>query len=627
MSARSPSSQSALRLRWSLFDVVWAALAPYYALVIREAYILSYDGMQAALVFCLVSFVYSLLAFAVFRLRDGMARYFSVHDAGEIAKAVIMAELMTCTTLFMFTRLEGIPRSTPIVHALILGAGLVVARGLVRMSSTRFGEPRYRLERRHIVMIGVSRLTALYIKFLEAVAPGEHQVIAVLDDEPGTQGRSVNGVGIMGSTAELESVIEEFAVHGVRTDRVVVGCHAHEMPDQVLDRIRRVCEAHSVDLGFVPQLFGLTAGAETDEEPETQIRSQLEPRVPVPAYFAVKRYLDVVLALVLVAALAPLWAFAACLVLLDIGSPVFFWQQRVRLDGRSFLLYKFRTLRNPFDERGHKLAEAQRVSPIGGFLRRSRLDELPQLLNVASCGTTNPATENWFGRYRSVLASAAAFSHADERKAEPSGQGEQELAAGVIAMPSIERHSRESGHHLVAREPLRRRVRLTLQEEPGTDPGPGRVGIDEESSYVRGIDAGNQSRIVAVCNCITAEQGATKTPASTSHKSAGLLHDIVSAVLDDLPINSKKRTNRGASLFKGVFLAHQLHDRARDQGFDLRHVCKTCLSDLHRRSTRTKQSRLQQQVPQRQTVDVVHVPVPTRARERYSAVESKQTCG
>jgi hypothetical protein len=162
-------------------------------------------------------------------------------------------------------------------------------------------------------------------------------------------------------------------------------------------------------------------------------------------------------------------------------------------------------------------------------------------------------------------------------------------------MPSIERHSRESGHHLVAREPLRRRVRLTLQEEPSTDSGPGHVGIDVERSYVRGIDAGNQSRIVAVCDRIAAEQGATKTPASTSHKSAGPLHDIVSAVLDDLPINSKKRTNRGASLFKGIFLPHQPHDRARDHGFDLRHVRKTCLSDLHRRSTRTKQSRLQQQ--------------------------------
>jgi lipopolysaccharide/colanic/teichoic acid biosynthesis glycosyltransferase len=231
-------------------------------------------------------------------------------------------------------------------------------------------------------MIGVNRLTALYIKFLEAAAPGEHQVIAVLDDEPGTRGRSVNGVGIMGSTAELESIIEEFAVHGVYTQRVVVGCHAHEMSDQVLAGISRVCEAHGVDLGFVPQLFGLTAGAAAGEPPDEQIRSQLEPRVVVPAYFAVKRYLDVVLALVLVAALAPVWGLAACLVLLDVGSPVFFWQQRVGLEGRKFLLYKFRTLRNPFDERGRKLAEAQRVSAIGRFLRRTRLDELPQLLNV-----------------------------------------------------------------------------------------------------------------------------------------------------------------------------------------------------------------------------------------------------
>jgi FlaA1/EpsC-like NDP-sugar epimerase len=247
--------------------VAWAALAPYYAVTIREAYILSDDGMRAALIYCFVSFIFSLMAFAAFRLRDGIARYFSVHDAGEIAKAVIIAELMTCTTLFVFTRLEGIPRSTPIIHALVLGAGLVVARGLVRVSSSRFGAPRYEFERKHIVMIGMSRLTALYIKFVEAVAPGEQQVIAVLDDQPETRGRSVHGVGIMGSTAELESIIEEFAVHGVRTHRVVVGLQEHEIAEQVLNGIRRTCAAHHVDLGFVPQLFGLKIGAEADPLP------------------------------------------------------------------------------------------------------------------------------------------------------------------------------------------------------------------------------------------------------------------------------------------------------------------------------------------------------------------------
>src|SRR5262249_8178500 len=108
-----------------------------------------------------------------------------------------------------------------------------------------------------------------------------------------------------------------------------------------------------------------------------------------------------------------------------------------------------------------------------------------------------------------------------------------------------------------------------------------------ECSYVCGIDAGNQSGIVAVLNRVAAEQSAAKTPTPASHQSAGLLDDIVGAVLNDLPINSEKRSNRRASLFDVGFLSHQVHDRARDQGFDPLNVCKMCLSDLHRSSTRS----------------------------------------
>jgi lipopolysaccharide/colanic/teichoic acid biosynthesis glycosyltransferase len=68
--------------------------------------------------------------------------------------------------------------------------------------------------------------------------------------------------------------------------------------------------------------------------------------------------------------------------LIDVGWPVTFWQKRDGRDGRPFFLYKFRTLHAPFDRRGRFVEEDRRMSRFGLLLRRTRLDELPQLWNV-----------------------------------------------------------------------------------------------------------------------------------------------------------------------------------------------------------------------------------------------------
>jgi lipopolysaccharide/colanic/teichoic acid biosynthesis glycosyltransferase len=102
----------------------------------------------------------------------------------------------------------------------------------------------------------------------------------------------------------------------------------------------------------------------------------------LPAYFRLKRWIDVVGSLILIIVLSPLLAFASLLVILDIGSPILFWQARPGWRGRSFLIYKFRTLRAPFDSDGNVTLEGRQPSALGQFLRATRIDELPQLFNV-----------------------------------------------------------------------------------------------------------------------------------------------------------------------------------------------------------------------------------------------------
>ena len=93
---------------------------------------------------------------------------------------------MTSLFFFTMTRLEGIPRSTPIIHALILAAGLITARIIARLvdESGKPSSDKTAVGGENIIMLGATQLTSLYVKLLGACAPGQRRILAILDDRP-----------------------------------------------------------------------------------------------------------------------------------------------------------------------------------------------------------------------------------------------------------------------------------------------------------------------------------------------------------------------------------------------------------------------------------------------------------
>jgi lipopolysaccharide/colanic/teichoic acid biosynthesis glycosyltransferase len=96
----------------------------------------------------------------------------------------------------------------------------------------------------------------------------------------------------------------------------------------------------------------------------------------------VKRLFDVIFALVFLFLLLPLLFVTALAVRLSIGSPVIFRQARGGIGGREFMILKFRTMTDKRGEDGEVLPDTERLTRFGRFLRRTSIDELPQLVNI-----------------------------------------------------------------------------------------------------------------------------------------------------------------------------------------------------------------------------------------------------
>ena len=178
--------------------------------------------------------------------------------------------------------------------------------------------------------------------------------------------------------AELPGLIDRL---GVRDVLIALGSDDHETLDEVL----RVCDGKPVRLKLVPDFYAAVGGMARTEHTYGLPLIEVLPE-PMPAWERrTKRIADVVVSAAVLAAGAPLWLALAALVRASSRGPAVYRQTRVGRHGQPFTMLKYRTMVHGAERETGPVWAAdgdRRVTPVGRWLRRLRLDEVPQLWNV-----------------------------------------------------------------------------------------------------------------------------------------------------------------------------------------------------------------------------------------------------
>ncbi len=191
-------------------------------------------------------------------------------------------------------------------------------------------------------------------------------------------GSLVEGLPVLGRTEQLGRV-----VRATQADEVIIALSGRSSQD--LLEVIALAEDESVEIKVYPDTFQLITNNDLSigDLSDLPLVSVKNAALDNPWNRAMKRALDIVVATVVLLLGAPVLMLIALAIRLESDGPVFFLQERVGMDMRPFWMIKFRTMRVDAEQFGTwTTANDPRVTRVGRFLRRTSLDELPQLINV-----------------------------------------------------------------------------------------------------------------------------------------------------------------------------------------------------------------------------------------------------
>lgn len=295
--------------------------------------------------------------------------YFNILKANSTGIATLLA-------VIFFFRIQHVPRSLLGIFYVLSTILMVTERYVVRkvLYRTRTGGKNIK----HLILVGFSTAAAGYIDRIKSNPQWGYMIHGIFDDNL-KYDFEYRGVPVVGTIQDLPRFLEENNL-----DEVAITLSLKEY--YKLEEIVAVCEKSGTHTKFVPDYYKIISSRPYTEDlnglPVINIRN-----VPLTntTNKLVKRGMDIVGSIICILVFSPLMILTALLVKKSSPGPVLFCQERIGLHNKPFKMYKFRSMGvqpQSKEEKCWTVKNDPRVTPIGKIIRKTSIDELPQLFNV-----------------------------------------------------------------------------------------------------------------------------------------------------------------------------------------------------------------------------------------------------
>lgn len=279
---------------------------------------------------------------------------------------ILVVTIFLSKTLF-FSRL--ILAFTWIFAIALIIFGRICVGGLEKMMLW-FG-----IGKRNIVIIGNGAINKLVVAELNGRKSAPYKIVGLIKTSDSAADSKYK---IVGKLEDLNKIITDNQI-----DEIILT--DTDLPEKQMVKIIQSCSDHQIDLKYVPDVVKMmTLNFQPDLVGSIPVMKLK--KIPLDGWGRItKRIIDVILSLVSLVILSPLLLIVAILVKITSRGPVIYKQERIGRDEKNFFVYKFRSMyinNKKNDAWTTEKNEKRRVTIIGGFLRQTNIDEIPQLVNI-----------------------------------------------------------------------------------------------------------------------------------------------------------------------------------------------------------------------------------------------------